>query len=189
MTEPLPKIDLKLSKMLVVDNNAPSLEILQQILWGFRVNEHLGCHSAKDADEHLSKTRFDLIIADVEMPDEDGISLTRRVRRNFAKPNAATPVILLAGAPSLDVLTAARDAGANIVIKKPVTPALLLSRITWLAKSPREFVRCEGYCGPDRRFRREPLPEGVSERRACELALGEDGDRVLDQSEIDNMFN
>lgn len=189
MTLPEPKIDLKTSKMMVVDDSGPSLDIIKQILMGFRVRDSQAYQSAAEATPSLAKVHFDLIILDVEMPGEDGIMLTERIRRGFEGPNAETPIILVSGAPSREVMMAGRDAGANIAIRKPVTPALLLSRITWLAKSAREFVRSESYCGPDRRFKRGGPPAGVLERRAGELALMAHADRELAQSEIDNLFN
>jgi hypothetical protein len=52
----------------------------------------------------------------------------------------------------------ARDAGANLVIGKPVSPRALFDRIAWVAKAPRPFIETANYAGPDRRFRDvEPL--------------------------------
>ncbi len=58
----------------------------------------------------------------------------------------------------------ARDCGANFVVTKPFSPALLLERILWVARDTRPFLEVGDYLGPDRRFRHTDY-EGV-ERRA-----------------------
>jgi DNA-binding response OmpR family regulator len=50
-------------------------------------------------------------------------------------------------------IEAARDAGVNEFLAKPVTPQSLISRITEIIERPRAFVKTESYAGPDRRRR------------------------------------
>jgi two-component system chemotaxis response regulator CheY len=51
------------------------------------------------------------------------------------------------------VVDAARDAGINEFLVKPITANSLFSRIAKIVEQPRAFVRCESYFGPDRRRR------------------------------------
>jgi hypothetical protein len=60
----------------------------------------------------------------------------------------------------------ARDAGANMVIAKPMSPANLYDRLAWIALTPRKFVDAPNYFGPDRRFKIEGPPGGVGRRKA-----------------------
>ena len=189
MAPSLKRMDLRKTNVLLVDDNAHSLELLGQLLRGFRVERISACRSADEAREAASTRTFDLIIIDGEMPGEDGISLTRHIRREFKLPNATTPIIVTSAHTPLGKVARARDAGANMIVRKPIAPATLLSRIQWLALEGRDFVRSDDYCGPDRRLKNRPLPAGVEERRADALALTSSLDRTMSQNDINSLFD
>lgn len=182
------RLDLRKAKVLLVDDNPQSLELISQILIGFRVEKTTGCRSPEEAREALSLSSFDLVIIDGEMPNEDGISLTRHIRREPDQPNFTAPIILVSGHTPTEKVLRARDAGANMIVKKPIAPAVLLSRIEWLARNTREFVTTPTYCGPDRRFQHLPLPDGIEERRAEAIALTAHPDRAMSQNDVDALF-
>jgi CheY-like chemotaxis protein len=167
------RLDLRRMQILVVDDSSASRQVLSQILMGLRARSSQMVDSAREAKEQLAIRPYDLLIIDLEMPDEDGISLCRHVRRAFDQPNYAAPIILLSGAPSREKMLAARDVGANAVIRKPLAPAALAERIQWLASGARAFVRSGAYCGPDRRFKSDPPPDG-NERRASGTLMLDD---------------
>lgn len=182
------RLDLRKSKVLLVDDNPQSLELLTQLMLGFRVEKASGCRSADEARELLSIVIFDLIIIDGEMPNEDGITLTHHIRRQPELPNYTAPIMLVSGHTPMDKVVRARDAGASMVLRKPISPAVLLARIEWLARNTREFVTTATYCGPDRRFQHLPLPDGQDERRADALALAAHPERAMSQNEVDALF-
>ena len=72
--------DLSGYKVLVVDDLEDSRELLVRVLhqWGATA---LQCPSAHSALVALSSTTFDLLVADIAMPDLDGYDLIERVRR------------------------------------------------------------------------------------------------------------
>lgn len=182
------RLDLRKARVLVVDDNPHALELLSQILLGFRVEQTKACGSPEEARILLTSTSFDLLIFDGEMPNESGISLTQHVRRHADQPNYMTPIILVSGHTPVGKVLRARDAGANTLIKKPVAPAILLSRIERLARQTRQFVATERYAGPDRRFKNLPLMPGSEERRAEALALTSVPDRAMSQDDVTALF-
>lgn len=183
------RLNLQKASLLIIDNNAQSLELISQILLGFQVGKIKGCRSGQEADEQLASVAYSLIIIGGEMPDEDGYALTRRIRREPEKPNFSTGIVLLSASTPLMRVLRARDAGANMVIKKPASPAVLLDRLVWLAANSRKFVTSDTYCGPDRRLKNMPLPDGQEERRADALALSASPERALSQDEVDGLFD
>ena len=98
------------------------------------------------------------------------------------------PVMLLSSFTPRKKIMRARDAGANLVVTKPIIPGVLLGRIEWLARTTRLFVTSPGYCGPDRRFKKVPLPEGIPERRAENIRLTAQPERAMSQNEVDSIF-
>jgi CheY-like chemotaxis protein len=189
MLAPNTRINLRRAKILVVEDNPLALKLLTEALNGLRVKSVQPCTSAAEAREILPGEPFDLIIIDAEMPEENGIDLVRHIRGAPTYPNFTTAVLLVSANTPMDMVTQARDAGANMVVKKPLVPGVLLPRIEWLARQNRQFVSTDTYCGPDRRFKSGPPPPGVAERRADALALTSDTTRALSQDDINSLFD
>ncbi len=182
------RIDLKRARLLIVDDNQKALDILAQTLLGFGVRNPLQASSAAEAMRFLDNDSLDLLIVDGEMPELDGFALTEHVRSEPASVNYTVPIMILSSFTPRDKVIRARDAGANLVVTKPIVPAVLLGRLEWLARNNRQFITSPGYRGPDRRFKKAPLPEGMAERRADEIKLIAQPERAMSQNEIDSIF-
>ncbi len=182
------RLDLKRAKVLIVDDNQPSLDILAQTLKGFGVRNLTQARSGADAIQVLVREAFDVVIVDGEMPVQDGFDLAENIRADTGGPNYTVAIVLLTSFTPRDKIMRARDAGVNLVVTKPLVPGVLLGRLEWLARNTRQFVTSPGYCGPDRRFKKVPLPEGIPERRAEEIKLISQPERAMSQNEIDNIF-
>jgi two-component system phosphate regulon response regulator OmpR len=109
--------------LLIVDDDERIRGLLQKFLArnGFWVTT---ARDGAHAERLLSGLDFDLIIMDVMMPGEDGISLTRRLRRRLA-----TPVLLLTARGETADRIAGLEAGADDYLAKPFEPKELLLRI------------------------------------------------------------
>ncbi len=80
--------------------------------------------NAADARQLLAAHNFDLVIADIMMPGEDGLSLCRHIRAT-----SNLPVILLtARADELDRILGL-EVGADDYVTKPFSPRELLARV------------------------------------------------------------
>ena len=185
----LSPLKLTKTKLLVMDDNPQSMDIIAQILLGFGISHTLKRSSVVDAKKALSSESFDLALLDDEMPGEDGYDLTAWIRSKPASRHYTMPVIIASGSPSNAKVTRARDMGANLVIAKPIIPANLLKKMEWIARNYRTFVTSDHYHGPNRRFQNKGVPEGVEERRSEALNLLESPDRALSQDEINSLFS
>jgi CheY-like chemotaxis protein len=158
-------LDLRRSRFLIVDDSEPSAELMRRILLGFGVTDPMVCCSAEDAWPVVSRERFDVILVDGQLPGQPGVEFIRRLRSDTRNPNFTAPMLLVSAYMPLSTILRARDAGASFVLTKPLSPAVLLTRIDWLARNTRDFISGPAYSGPDRRFRVEE-PMGATERRA-----------------------
>jgi len=181
------RLDLKRIRTLITDDNPNALAILLQVLLGFGVRNVDAYPTAADALPRLDAEQYDLVIVDCEMAGQDGFELVRHIRSHPAGPNFTAPIIAVSGFTPLVKVERARDAGANQLITKPIVPSVLLGRIEWLARAPRLFVNSPAYCGPDRRFRSQPAPDGV-ERRAHVVTPTELAEHAMSQDEVDSLF-
>lgn len=89
---------------------------------GFRVAEAL---NGLEALEKLPGVGADLLIVDVNMPQMDGLSFLRALRDSDASV-AGIPALVTSTEGREPDLAAARNAGANCYLVKPVDPRLLL---------------------------------------------------------------
>ncbi len=168
MREPLhasTRINLEKVEVLLVDDSAPSLNLLSQVLLGFGVGNLTRADSAKSAKALLRERTFDLVISATNMAGVDGYELVKWLRRGALEANRYLAVILVSGHTPPSHVFKARDAGANFTIAKPITPKIVLERILWAAKEDRQFIECETYLGPDRRFKNDGPPNGAKGRR------------------------
>jgi CheY-like chemotaxis protein len=163
------RINLDKVSVLIVDDSAPSLDLLAQVVSGFGVKTLQRADSAREAQLHLRDKAFDLIISATNMAGVDGYELVKWLRRGALEANRYVPVILVSGHTPPSQVFKARDAGANFTVAKPITPKVLLERILWAAKEERQFIECDSYLGPDRRFKNEGPPIGVEGRRRDDL--------------------
>jgi len=169
MREPLQaatRINLEKVDVLLVDDSLPSLNLMAQVLLGFGIKNLTRAESAKAAQAMLRERTFDLVISATNMAGVDGYELVKWQRRGALEANRYLPVILVSGHTPPSQVFKGRDAGANFTIAKPIAPKIVLERILWAAKEDRQFIECDSYLGPDRRFKNDGPPPGAKGRSA-----------------------
>jgi CheY-like chemotaxis protein len=151
-------------KFLVVDDNAHMRKLVYAILQAFGVHEIVEAADGERAWSLLREVNPDIIIVDWVMDGMTGIDLVKMIRTHPQSPNCFVPVIMLTGYTQADRVAAARDAGINEFLAKPVSVNAMMSRIVSVIEQPRPFVRTSQYFGPCRRRRGEEY--NGPERRA-----------------------
>jgi DNA-binding response OmpR family regulator len=183
------KLNFTQIEALVVDSDQYSTTILGQILRGFGLTRHLILETGEEARAKLASSRFDLLICDAVLPDTHATELIKWMRRQAAQNIKYMPIVVLTGYTQYSNVVNLRDAGANIVVRKPVSPNVLFDHIAWSARTERPFIETDTYIGPDRRFKNTGPPEGVG-RRKTDLTtdLGDAIEPNMSQEEIDGLL-
>src|SRR2546429_1419975 len=78
-----------------------------------------------------------LVVADVEMPDEDGYSLVRRLRLLSPDRGGATPTVAVTAYGRVEDRIRSVAAGFDLHLPKPVEPAELIAVVANLARRRR----------------------------------------------------
>ncbi|MEK9795946.1 MAG: response regulator transcription factor [Alphaproteobacteria bacterium] len=109
--------------ILVVDDDRRLRDLLQRFLTdsGFRVTT---AGSAAEARDRLTSLRFDLLVLDVMMPGESGLSLTSSLREN-----TNVPILMLTAMAEPDDRINGLERGADDYLTKPFEPRELVARI------------------------------------------------------------
>jgi two-component system phosphate regulon response regulator OmpR len=113
--------------ILVVDDDTRIRELLGQYLQanGFLCSM---ADSALQARDLLTLLQFDVLVVDVMMPDEDGLSLTKHILQNPNMPNPP-PILLLTALSDTTDKIVGLEAGADDYLAKPFDPRELILRL------------------------------------------------------------
>jgi two-component system chemotaxis response regulator CheY len=95
---------------------------------GFAVEEAL---NGLEALEKLLRQPVDLLIVDINMPKMDGFTFLNTLRRQSG-PIAGIPALMTSTESAPQDFAAARQAGANFYLVKPIQPDFLLAHVTLL---------------------------------------------------------
>ena len=111
------------SHILVVDDDTRLRDLLQRYLSdnGFAVSS---TSSAAEARQLLMSLTFDLIVLDVMMPQEDGLTFTEWLR-----PRDDVPILMLTARGEIQDRIAGLERGVDDYLAKPFDPQELLLRI------------------------------------------------------------
>ena len=109
--------------ILIVEDDQPTRDLIARYLrdHSFAVST---VTNGKEMERYLSQNRVDLIVLDLMLPGEDGLSLCRRLRMESMTPI----VILTAKGEDLDRILGL-EMGADDYLPKPFNPRELLARI------------------------------------------------------------
>ena len=109
--------------ILVVDDDDRIRELVKQYL---EENQFLitTAKDAQDAKKKIKIVKFDIIILDIMMPGESGLSLTKEIKKNNT-----TPIILLTAKGETQDRIEGLELGADDYLGKPFEPKELLLRI------------------------------------------------------------
>jgi CheY-like chemotaxis protein len=157
------RLNLRNVTSVIVDSDHFTRNLVVQMLRGFGMDHFSVLNTGAEAMKHLDHQCPDLCIVEAMLPDMTSGELVGWMRR-LPGPIRFVPTIVLTGYTQMKMVSAARDGGANIVAKKPVSPKLLFDRILWLARAPRPFIEAGDYVGPDRRFQDIEPPDGAYKR-------------------------
>jgi len=111
-------------KIIVVDDDARLRDLLNRYLTeqGYAVR---AVHDAAEMNRQLGRERYDLMILDLMLPGEDGLSICRRLRG----AGESMPIIMLtAKGDDVDRIVGL-EVGADDYLPKPFNPRELVARI------------------------------------------------------------
>lgn len=125
----LPTMDDNAPHVLLVDDDTRIRTLLTKFLTknGFRVT---GANDAAMARRHMQGLDFDVMVLDVMMPGETGLSFARSLRSN----RQDVPIIMLTAKSETEERISGLEAGADDYLTKPFDPRELLLRINSLIR-------------------------------------------------------
>lgn len=114
------------AQILVIDDEITSCQILETILQkeGFSV---IVTHSGSKGREIAANSQPDLILMDVKMPEEDGLTTCAALKTDAKTANI--PVVFLSAEEDINIKVKGFEVGGVDYITKPYHPAEVLARV------------------------------------------------------------
>ena len=181
---------LKSVRVLIVDDQDFIRSLLRHILGVLGCKHITDAISGEDAWDIILTNPPDLLIVDWEMRPMDGIELVNKVRNDPSSPDFFMPIIMITAHSERPRIIAARDAGINEFVMKPVSAKTLFSRLNAVIEHPRRFVRTEEYFGPDRRRKRVFVDfERRDTKKKEKVTDAPEPDQQMTQDQINTLLN
>src|SRR5215467_1521675 len=112
-----------------IDDSATMREVIKIAFRRENINV-VACHDAATALAEIEKTRPDIVITDVIMPDKDGYDVCQHIKSHPSL--AKTPVVLMSGVVNRAVAERAFAVKADELLRKPFQPQDLIARVKHL---------------------------------------------------------
>jgi two-component system, chemotaxis family, chemotaxis protein CheY len=117
-----PTINLRDLIVLVADGSSYFSMLVHGMLRGFGTSKVIDARTSVDALRILSSQRIDVLICDAKLPPNGGHALIRALRRKADHDHRTIPILMMSADTRETTVKRARDAGANMLIAKPMSP-------------------------------------------------------------------
>lgn len=172
------RLNLSGMTFLVVESGDIYAKIFTQILKGFGAKTVLATDRGQEAQRIVLEQEVDVLLCEMALRDTTGFDLIRALRMDAKNPRRTIPMLMTMGIATGSAVRRARQIGASMVIRKPVSPNVVFDRLNWLAWNARPFCELPDYFGPDRRVRDDGNHAGAGRRKSD-----------VSDDEIDQLFD
>jgi len=125
-------------RVLLADDNEANRELVGALLRAVGHQVDLAVNGV-EAVAAAARGEHDLVLMDVQMPVQDGVSATRAIRR-LASPAGRVPIIALSANVLAQQVEQYRACGMNDHVAKPIAPGELLSKVAWWGDAGRRPI-------------------------------------------------
>ncbi|MBC7684301.1 MAG: EAL domain-containing protein [Bdellovibrionales bacterium] len=134
----MPVIPTKRGVVLVADDD-PVMRLLMLEMLGQVGLDGIEAEDGRQAVERFRSMSPDLILMDVDMPNMDGFSACREIRR--IETGVAVPIIMVTGGDDIEAVTNAYEVGATDFVSKPINWPILGHRVLYVLRASDAIVR------------------------------------------------
>jgi len=121
-------MSLERKNILVIDDSDDIRVLLIDLLEAAGANV-IGCGDGEEAINQLDQGEFDLVVTDILMPKEDGVSVIRTLKEG----NKPIPVLAISGGSQRHsshwLLKVTQSLGVDAVLHKPFEPSEFLATV------------------------------------------------------------
>jgi two-component system chemotaxis response regulator CheY len=133
------KINLRKITILIVDPNEFARTFIRSICRNLHFGNILATGNTTEAFDMLRANKVQLVVCDWELQPQSSIDFVKKIRLCDQLPNSDVPVIILTSTGSPDAIVAARDAGVDDYLMRPIVMRRLLDSFVSVLCMPRVY--------------------------------------------------
>ncbi len=168
------KLNLRELSVLIICRNQNMAFLVRAALKALGIGRVVVESDYETVMQLLAGSVIDMVFYDLDTGDGDsvGLDFVRRLRSEKESPHPFVPIILMSANTTPRTIGAARDAGIDEFMAKPVSAKVMYRYIVAVVTRRRDFIRTPNYFGPDRQRRIDDEYEG-EDRRLLSASLSE----------------
>jgi two-component system chemotaxis response regulator CheY len=151
--------------ILVVDDHRFMQQVMRMMLNELGVRKVMAALTVDEGLRILGSQQFDIVIADYLMGGSTGAEFTRLARSEHFSGDRFVPIIACTADTTPRTVKELRDAGADEILCKPVSPRMIWAKLAAVINARRRFVTAPEFFGPDRRRRDRYMKPGDDRRK------------------------
>jgi two-component system, chemotaxis family, chemotaxis protein CheY len=159
------KVNLRKITILIVDPNEFARTFIRSICRNLHFGNILTTGTTSEAFDLMRANRVQIIVCDWSLEPLSATDFVKQLRSSQDIPDNAAPVIILTSAGSPEAIVAARDAGVDDYLTRPIVMRRLLNSFVSVLCMPRIYIKSQSYIGPCRRRKKAPF-NGTDRRSA-----------------------
>ena len=126
----VPEGDFNKARVLLVEDDDMNIIVIRKFLNKWNVEPVL-CRNGRQALDRLQEGDFDLVLMDLQMPEMDGYTATKFIRRLDGSKYKDLPILALTASSLGEVKEQITKAGMNDFVSKPFTPTDLYNKLSY----------------------------------------------------------
>jgi signal transduction histidine kinase/FixJ family two-component response regulator/CHASE3 domain sensor protein len=134
--------EIKDLRILIVEDEEYNRMLFKKIFekWEIKYDE---AKNGNEAIEKLRDSHFNLLFMDLRMPELDGVSTTRHIRKNLRITESEMPIVCISAAITENDGQTKIIEGMNAMLQKPFTEEMLLNVIAGMIRKYPEIFRAD----------------------------------------------
>ncbi|MCW9046030.1 MAG: response regulator, partial [Alphaproteobacteria bacterium] len=147
----MPKIKYDDVKTLLVDSEIGSRDSFRGALHNIGFRDFRVGKTLHEVVSGLNQYDPDILICGTEFDEGSSSELVKKVRHSEIGTNPFIPIVFVTSDPSKKIVGDSLNAGADILLVKPVSTNDIIERVSLLINQRKSFIVTTDYIGPDRR--------------------------------------
>lgn len=163
--------------IMIFDDDTFTAKLLETVLLSLGVGKVSLIQNLDEAKQYLTNYSVDCVMMEWVGWEKPSLEFLNFIRKSGKAANPEVPIIMCTGHTDYGHIIKARDAGANEVVAKPISPNHVFEKLYSSLYKVRDFIADDAFTGPDRR--RHSTDFQGDDRRA---------DASMSQSAIDQVM-
>lgn len=120
---------LKSASILVAEDNVVNQILIRKFLKKWDAGNLVIASDGLEALNEFNSQKFDLVLLDLQMPELDGFSVAKAIRKNSDPDKNSIPILALTAASFNEIKEEMKESGMNDFVPKPFAPDILFEKI------------------------------------------------------------